>query len=114
MLGVERLHVLIKHLSKTRKSIMVGFQNKFSLYFQSEVLWRYDPKHVWTTPATKGSLSQKAPISTVANKVELLGKQTHRTASDRLFKFLEQQWAVLDKPYDVFRDKYDTYVRGTP
>jgi hypothetical protein len=137
MLGVERLHVLIKHLSKGRKNILKSMQKKYNLLCTSQIAWRHDPTHEWSNEGYKSSLSKKKPVVKATNSKNLMGKQTKvkgtdqlyvlnlcitllpyvsilytkYTADDELFKQLEDQWAVLNRDFDAFRDKYHTYVK---
>ena len=109
MLGVERLHVLIKSLSKGTKNILATFQRKYDLFVQSQLKWRYKANHTWPTET---NFMRKRPVQEQKHNLVLLGKQRKRTADDWLFGQLQDQWAIRSKPYDRFKDAYSTYVRN--
>jgi hypothetical protein len=112
MLGVERLHVLIKHLAKGRKNIMASIQNKYELFSDAQITWRHDTKHKWTNTGYKSTFAFKLPLPKCEGKVCLKGKQRIFPASDNLFEMLQDQWAILNRSFDIFRDKYYTYRRN--
>jgi hypothetical protein len=106
MLGVERLHVLIKTLSKGRKNVMKSFQNQYELFFTSQVEWRQDKQHVWSSRGRGSSLAEKMPVPAPDKVIELKGRQRRRKADPQLFQQLQDQWAILNKGFDSFRDKW--------
>jgi hypothetical protein len=110
MLGVERLHVLIKSLSEHgTKNLMVTFQKKYEVFRQAQVQWRHASNHEWST---KRSIWNKQPLQEEKNCVVLKGKLKKRTVTEVEMKYLQDQWAVRSKPYDVFKDSYGTYVKN--
>ena len=112
MLGVERLHVLIKHLSKGRKNIMKSFQNQYELFFTSQVEWRHDPNHNWSSRGRRASsLAEKMPVPAANKVIELKGKQRRSRADPELFQQLQDQWAILNKDFDSFRDRWRSHNR---
>lgn len=106
MLGVERLHVLIKTLSRGKKHLLATFQNKYSLFCQSQLRWKYATDHQWTNPR---SIFGKDSVQPAEGYVVLMGKQIKRGVSDEAFKNLQNEWAIRDKEYDKFKDSYETY-----
>jgi hypothetical protein len=110
MLGVERLHVLIKTLSKGKKNLLVTLQRKYELFWQSQLQWKHDADHVWSN--ARKNLLNKQPVQEQKQHLILLGKQYRRVVSDQTFSWLQDQWAVRSKPYDRFKDSYNTYVRN--
>lgn len=112
MLGLERLHVLIKTLSKGRKDVMKSFQNQYELFFTSQVEWRHDKKHVWSSRGRGTSLAEKMPVPAPDKVIELKGRQRRRHAEPQLFQQLQDQWAILNKGFDRFRDRWKRHNRG--
>lgn len=108
MMGVERLHVLIKSLSKGRKNLLATFEKKYALFCQSQLQWRHATDHVWSSAGAHSAMN-KEPVEEAKSYVVLMGKQHKRTASDWQFQQLQDQWAIRCNPYDRFRDRYYTY-----
>jgi hypothetical protein len=108
MLGVERLHVLIKTLAKGgTRNLLKTLEKKYSLFCLCQTKWRYNSRHEWTD--VKHTFNKK-PMLEPTGLIELLGAQHKRNCTDWLFKQLQDQWAIKSKPYDRFRDHYDRYV----
>lgn len=134
MLGVERLHVLIKklgrycvfilvifavciaffviHVAKGKRNLLVTLQNSYSLFCQAQITWRGDAEHNWSKKIDPRSFLSKKPVPTATGTIQLLGKQRKVTACDWLFAQIQDHWTVLSKPYKRFRQRYETYVRN--
>lgn len=113
MLGVERLHVLIKHLSKGRKNIMKSFPKNYNLFSTSQICWRHDPEHQWSNKGDGSSLHSKQAVPSQNQTVCALGMQTKRTASPGINQMLQDSWEVLCPEFRAFRAKYRDYLEGT-
>ena len=110
MLGVERLHVLIKSLAANgSKNLMVTFQKKYAVFREAQVQWRHASDHVWSN---NRSVWNKQPVPEQKHSFVLKGKLKKRTFTGVELGYLQDLWAVRSKPYDVFRDSYYTYVRN--
>ena len=111
MLGVERLHVMIKKLAKSAKNIMVSIQKNNDRLIQSQLQWRYDPSHKWATKGRQSNFMNKQPIPQMNGDAQPRGGLRMIKVSKTLFKYLQDEWTIKSKPFDKFRDKYYTYVR---
>ena len=98
--------------AKGKKNLLRTLQNSYSLFVQSQITWRSNPEHDWGQKIDPRSFLSKKPVPGNHDVIELLGKQKKLTADDWLFAQLQDHWAVICKPYDVFRERYRTYVKN--
>lgn len=114
MLGVERIHVMIKNLGRSKRNIMTSIQKNNDLLAQSQLLqWRYDSEHKWSTDAQQSSLLLKKDIPERRQLVLPKGSLNKRNLkSSTFFKYFQDAWTVISPEFREFRDQYYvTYVR---
>ena len=113
MLGVERIHVMIKKLGRSKRDIMVSIQKNNDLLAQSQLQWRYDSEHKWSTNARQSSFLLKKNIPEHRRLVLPKGSLNKRTLeSDRFFKYFQDAWTTVSPEFREFRDQYYvTYLR---
>ena len=110
MLGVERLHVTIKKLGKSKRNIMKSIQTRNDRTIQSQLEWRYTPDHEWTNKSRPSSFQMKKPIPEDCGIVQPKGQLRKKQVNSRVFQTLENEWAVSNNAFNRCREKYRTYV----
>ena len=113
MLGVERIHVMIKKLGRSKRNIMASIQKNNDLLAQSQLQWRYDSEHKWSTNARQSSFLLKKDIPQRNYVVLPKGSLNKRyLESDTMFKYFQDAWTVGRPDFREFRDQYYvTYLR---
>jgi hypothetical protein len=113
MLGVERIHVMIKKLGRSKRNIMASIQKNNDRLAQSQLQWRYDSEHKWSFDARQSSLQMKKDIPERKHDVLPKGGLNKRTLqSDTFFKYFQDAWTVVSPEFREFRDQYYvTYLR---
>ncbi len=112
MLGVERLHVMVKRLGKSKRNIMKSIQTHNDDYITSQLQWRHNGNHKWVNKQGRSSFQMKQPIPLALGIVEPTGAMTNTTADALLFRLLEDEWAVKNTSFENFRYKYRAYARN--
>lgn len=111
MMGVERIHIMIKKLGKSKRNVMASLQKNNDLNCMAQLQWRFNPDHKWTNKGKVSSLHLKPPVPLDDGVVMPQGGMRKRKASTRIFKALEDEWAIRDKNFDRLRDRHRRYVR---
>jgi hypothetical protein len=111
MLGVERIHVMIKKLGKSKKNIMASIQKNNDLLCQSQLEWRYQKDHKWSNDGKGSSLHLKQPVPLQQGKVQPRGGMWKRKASRSVFQALENEWTIHNRDFDRLRDRWSTYAK---
>ena len=112
MLGVERIHVMIKKLGRSKRNIMASIQKNNDLLAQSQLQWRYDSEHKWSTDARQSSFLLKKDIPERRYLVLPKGSLNKRTLDFAFFKYFQDAWTVVSPDFREFRDQYYvTYLR---
>jgi hypothetical protein len=112
MLGVERIHVMIKKLGKSRRNIMSSIQKNNDLLCQSQLEWRYTTTHEWSNEGKESSLHRKNPVPVERGEVQPKGGFYRRKANRSTFQKIEDEWAISNNLFKRQRDNYTTYVRN--
>ena len=112
MLGVERIHVMIKKLGKSKRNIMRSIQLNNDRLIESQVTWRFDKKTKWASEGSASSLHAKKPIAEPLLVVQPRGALTKKMAGPQLFQWLEDEWSVKHVGFRKFRDeRFEAHVR---
>jgi hypothetical protein len=113
MLGVERLHLTIKRLARSKKNIMKSIQKYNDVLIQSQLQWRYDDQHTWSFKSQKSSFKLKEAVPKQNQVVEPLGALRKREVNSKSFKYLQDAWTAENPAFREFRDQYYvTYLRN--
>ena len=110
MLGVERIHVMIKKLGKSKRNLMKSLQKNNDRLVQSQLNWRYNPHHKWSTKGRGASFQEKQPIPEHKRIVLPRGGLTKVKVNPQIFQFLENEWAVKKDAFFFARERYYRYV----
>ena len=102
---------MIKKFAKSRKSIMVSIQKNNDRLIRSQLQWRGDSSHVWSTKSRLTSLLMKKAIPEAEGKVEPRGALRKVNLSKKIFEYIQDEWAIKNKAFDKFRDRYRMYVK---
>ena len=112
MLGVERIHVMMKKLAKSTKNIMFSLRKNNDRLIRSQLQWRFNSTHDWATKARPSSFLCKQVVPDADGVVKPRGA-LHKTKVDQtIFSHLQTEWTIKNKAYRKFRQKYDTYLRN--
>jgi hypothetical protein len=110
MLGVERLHVMIKKLGKSKRNIMKSIQKNVDDYVLSQLTWRHDSDHQWVNQAALSSFQVKQPVKPAIALVMPSGAMQKSTVDSIVFQYLQDEWAIKNEHFSSFREKYRTYA----
>lgn len=102
---------MIKKLGKSKRNVMASLQKNNDLNCLSQLQWRFNPDHKWTNKGKVSSLHLKQPVPLDDGYVMPQGGMRKRKASTRIFKALEDEWAIRDKDFDRLRDDYRRYAK---
>ena len=113
MLGVERIHVMIKKLGKSRRNIMSSIRKHNDLLVHSQLEWRYEAGHDWSFDARESSFLKKQPVPSRLFNVAPQGGMTKVLVDPRVFKYFQDAWTAVNPDFREFRDQYYvTYLRN--
>ena len=113
MLGVERIHVMIKKLGKSKRNIMTSIRKHNDLLVHSQLDWRYKKGHSWSTKARQSSFQMKRPVPERQHLVQPKGAMTEIEVDPVVFKYLQDAWTAVNPGFREFRDQYYvTYLRN--
>ena len=90
---------------------MVSIQKNNDRLIRSQLQWRGDATHVWSTKSRVTSLLMKKAIPEADGEVEPRGALRKVTLSQQAFGYIQDEWAIKNKLFDKFRDKYRSYVK---
>lgn len=96
---------MIKKLGKSKRNIMKSIQLNNDRLIESQLVWRFDKRHKWATNGRQSSLHAKKPVQAELGVVLPGGALTKKKASQRVWQWLEDEWAVRDAGFRRFRDE---------
>ena len=112
MLGVERIHVMIKKLGKSKRNIMASIQKNNDLLCQSQLEWRFQKDHKWSNEGKGSSLHIKQAVPVAQAIVQPRGAMWKKKVRASMLQTLENEWTVRGKPFDKLRDRWITYSKN--
>ena len=90
---------------------MKSIQKNNDNLVQSQLTWRYDKTHKWSTSSRLSSFQFKEAVPRDQGEVQPKGALRKKFVGARMFQYLENEWTVRDYDFRDFREKYRTYVR---
>ena len=103
---------MIKKLGRSKRNIMASIQKNNDFLAQSQLQWRYDSEHKWSTDARQSSFLLKKDIPERRYLVLPKGSLNKRTLDFTFFKYFQDAWTVVSPDFREFRDQYYvTYLR---
>jgi hypothetical protein len=104
---------MIKKLGKSKRNIMGSIRKHNDLLVHSQLQWRYEQGHKWSTKSRQSSFQQKTPVPERLYNVEPQGGLRKAQVKQSVFEYLQNAWGATDRYFREFRDQYNvTYLRN--
>lgn len=90
---------------------MVSIQRNNDRLIRSQLQWRGNADHKWSTKSRHTNLFVKKAVPEAAGNVEPRGALRPVQLTPKLFQLFEDEWADKNKDFSRFRDRYRSYVK---
>jgi hypothetical protein len=103
---------LIKKLGVSTKNMMKSVQKRNDLLLQSQLQWRYETDHKWSSESKQSSFQMKQPVPKPLRDVQPKGALWKKKVSRAVFGYLADAWGAQNPQFREFWNQYHvTYIR---